>query len=297
MFQSFTLPWRSIWRRLSPHQPGQCQHHLGLQPGVLRGHHGAGAARRQCGAAKPLLFQSSNVAGYGVEKRLVPAFALGRTYPLPEDAAPRNHMTGPAPSSCAHLTIRRGAIYPDSIQAFYDLAKASGIALIIDETYKDFRSSPDPLHGLFARPDWQDTFVQLYSFSKVFSMTGYRVGSIIAGSKVLAEARKFWIAWPFARRRSRNGPPCSDWRGGSGEKRAQSTQRSLVGGIRDPGAILPPQLRGAISPTSCIRSPGLPPKPWPCGWLANMTSLCLPGSIFGPETGFLSPACLCKLTG
>jgi len=62
--------------------------------------------------------------------------------------------------------------------------------LIIDETYKDFRSSPEPLHGIFTKPDWPDTFVQLYSFSKVFAMTGYRAGSIIAGSKILGEAEK-----------------------------------------------------------------------------------------------------------
>ena len=76
------------------------------------------------------------------------------------------------------------------IEGFYELANPAGIALIIDETYKDFRSSPEPLHHLFAKEDWQDTFIQLYSFSKVFALTGYRVGSIIAGAKVLAEAEK-----------------------------------------------------------------------------------------------------------
>ena len=126
----------------------------------------------------------------GVEKRLVPAFAAGRTYPLPEDAAALIDDRTRAIVLCSPNNPT-GAIYPAHIiESFYVLAKARGIALIIDETYKDFRSSPDPLHGLFARPDWPDTFVQLYSFSKVFAMTGYRVGSIIAGSKVLAEAEK-----------------------------------------------------------------------------------------------------------
>ncbi len=84
-----------------------------------------------------------------------------------------------------------GSVYPpEVIGAFYDLARERGIALILDETYKDFRSGPEPLHDLFARDGWQDTFIQLYSFSKVFAITGYRIGSIIAGTKLLAEAEK-----------------------------------------------------------------------------------------------------------
>jgi aspartate/methionine/tyrosine aminotransferase len=126
----------------------------------------------------------------GVEKRLLPAFAEARAYPLPEEAAALINDRTRAIVLCSPNNPT-GAIYPPHvIEAFYDLAKASGIALIIDETYKDFRSSPEPLHNLFAKPDWPDIFVQLYSFSKVFAMTGYRVGSIIAGSKILAEAEK-----------------------------------------------------------------------------------------------------------
>ena len=125
-----------------------------------------------------------------MEKRLVPAFAEARAYPLPEEVAAVIDDRTRAIVLCSPNNPT-GAIYPAHIiEGFYDLAKARGIALIIDETYKDFRSSPEPLHGLFAKPDWQDTFVQLYSFSKVFAMTGYRVGSIIAGAKVLAEAEK-----------------------------------------------------------------------------------------------------------
>ncbi len=126
----------------------------------------------------------------GVEKRVVPAFAEARAYPLPDEAAPLIDGSTRAIVLCSPNNPT-GAIYPPHIiEGFHDLAKASGIALIIDETYKDFRSSPEPLHNLFAKPDWQDTFVQLYSFSKVFAMTGYRVGSIIAGKKILDEAEK-----------------------------------------------------------------------------------------------------------
>ena len=126
----------------------------------------------------------------GVEKRLVPAFAEGRGYPLPQDAATLIDTRTKAIVLCSPNSPT-GAIYPHEIIGdFYDLAKSAGVALIIDETYKDFRSAPEPLHHLFGKNDWQETLVQLYSFSKVFALTGYRVGSIIAGSRVLAEAEK-----------------------------------------------------------------------------------------------------------
>jgi aspartate/methionine/tyrosine aminotransferase len=83
-----------------------------------------------------------------------------------------------------------GAIYPpDIITSFYELARDKKIALIIDETYKDFLGSIQP-HYLFQKKQWEETFIQIYSFSKVFSLTGYRVGSIIAGDKTIKSITK-----------------------------------------------------------------------------------------------------------
>jgi hypothetical protein len=84
-----------------------------------------------------------------------------------------------------------GAVYPSAVLAeFLALARARGIALVIDETYKDFLTDAGAPHGLFADGAWQDTLVQLYSFSKVYCLTGYRVGSIIASPGLIAEAAK-----------------------------------------------------------------------------------------------------------
>ncbi|MDH3231035.1 MAG: aminotransferase [Alphaproteobacteria bacterium] len=84
-----------------------------------------------------------------------------------------------------------GAIYPpETMAAFFDLARARGIALIVDETYKDFRPNTGPAHGLFANTGWQDTLVQLYSFSKAYSLTGYRVGAIVCGPAILGAVEK-----------------------------------------------------------------------------------------------------------
>jgi len=81
-------------------------------------------------------------------------------------------------------------IPPDELLQFYQLAKNQGITLVLDETYKDFRSDTGPAHDLFNQPDWQNALVQIYSFSKVYSLAGYRVGSIITGEHLLSEIAK-----------------------------------------------------------------------------------------------------------
>jgi aspartate/methionine/tyrosine aminotransferase len=71
------------------------------------------------------------------------------------------------------------------------LCKAHSLALVLDETYKDLREGIDhPPHALFARPDWQDVLVHLYSFSKVYALTGYRVGSLTAGQELQVQIAK-----------------------------------------------------------------------------------------------------------
>lgn len=85
-----------------------------------------------------------------------------------------------------------GAEYPDTVLlAFANLAKAHGLALIIDETYRDFHSGAGAPHSLFSDPDWPDYLIHLYSFSKVFRLTGHRVGAMIASDARLREAEKF----------------------------------------------------------------------------------------------------------
>ena len=85
-----------------------------------------------------------------------------------------------------------GVEYPaDLMQAFFDLARRHGIALIIDETYRDFDSRTGPPHALFHDPDWADTLIHLYSFSKAYRLTGHRVGAMITSESRLAEVEKF----------------------------------------------------------------------------------------------------------
>src|SRR4029077_15447775 len=81
--------------------------------------------------------------------------------------------------------------YPAAtIHAFYELAKSRGLALLLDETYKDFLPEGVRPHQLFSDPGWRATLVHLYSFSKVFALTGYRVGGVTADSRLIAEIEK-----------------------------------------------------------------------------------------------------------
>ena len=85
-----------------------------------------------------------------------------------------------------------GVEYPAAtLTAFRDLARAHGIALIVDETYRDFDSRTGAPHDLFSDPDWPDTFIHLYSFSKAYRLTGHRVGAVVASEARLAEVEKF----------------------------------------------------------------------------------------------------------
>jgi len=85
-----------------------------------------------------------------------------------------------------------GAIYPPAtIAAFAKLAREKGIALVLDETYRDFlpAGSGRP-HEELANPDWADHVIQLYSFSKAYAIPGYRLGAITAHAAFMAELAK-----------------------------------------------------------------------------------------------------------
>ncbi len=126
----------------------------------------------------------------GVEARAIPAFSSEGLFPSVEEAARAIDSRTRAILLCTPNNPS-GAIYPQEvIHAFFELAQSNGIALILDETYKDFRPTPEPSHQLFQRSDWKETLIQLYSFSKIYALAGYRLGVMIAGEKLLHEAAK-----------------------------------------------------------------------------------------------------------
>ncbi|UFS65435.1 aminotransferase [Paracoccus denitrificans] len=85
-----------------------------------------------------------------------------------------------------------GAEYPgETLRGFFDLAQSRGLALILDETYRDFDAREGAPHDLFADPDWGDVLIHLYSFSKAYRLTGHRVGAVIASPARMVEIEKF----------------------------------------------------------------------------------------------------------
>lgn len=85
-----------------------------------------------------------------------------------------------------------GAEYPaELLVAFRDLCRKHGLALILDETYRDFDSRDGRPHDLFTDPGWDDVLIHLYSFSKAYRLTGHRVGAVVASERQLAEVEKF----------------------------------------------------------------------------------------------------------
>ncbi|KAF9055643.1 pyridoxal phosphate-dependent transferase [Panaeolus papilionaceus] len=92
-----------------------------------------------------------------------------------------------------------GAVYPPPlISSFADLAREKGVALIMDETYRDFLVNPSdptqlapPPHSLFSssssspNSSWRSTFIHLFSFSKSYCLPGHRLGLIIASPQLL----------------------------------------------------------------------------------------------------------------
>lgn len=115
----------------------------------------------------------------------------GDMIPGPEDAMAR---ITPRTRAIVLVTPNNpcGVEYPaDVIIAFYEIAKSHGLALIIDETYRDFHSQSGAPHALFQQTNWDQTLVQLYSFSKAYRLTGHRVGAVVASVARMAEIEKF----------------------------------------------------------------------------------------------------------
>ncbi|MFZ9017444.1 MAG: aminotransferase [Ilumatobacteraceae bacterium] len=79
----------------------------------------------------------------------------------------------------------------DVIGAFADLAGERDLVLVLDETYRNFRTEDGPPHAEFRRPRWDEHVVSLHSFSKDLAIPGHRVGAIVGGEALLHEALKF----------------------------------------------------------------------------------------------------------
>lgn len=126
-------------------------------------------------------------------------FQMLQIKPIPLVLSPEAHFVPDVTQAAALITERTRAIVlvspnnptgqvysPATIEAFADLAKENGIALVLDETYRDFVQPLDTRpHALFARSDWSQHLISLFSFSKSYKIPGHRLGGIVAGEQVL----------------------------------------------------------------------------------------------------------------
>lgn len=130
-----------------------------------------------------------------------------------------------------------GAIYPPAlIRDFAKLAQRRGVALVLDETYRDFLPEGAP-HDLFAT-GLDAHVVQLYSFSKSYCIPGHRLGAIAAMPHVIGEIAKVLDCMQICAPRTpqmavvETMTALADWREGNRleiDRRAQAFTAALAG--------------------------------------------------------------------
>lgn len=179
-----------------------------------------------------------------------------------------------------------GVEYPaETLDAFAALAERHGIALIVDETYRDFHTRDGAPHRLFQNPDWDRTFIHLYSFSKAYRLTGHRVGAIAASPARLAEIEKFLdtvticVSGPGQMAALWGLENLEDWLAG---ERAEILRRrqAMVAGFQ---GLTGWALRGCGAYFAYARHPFDAPSPQVAKrLLAEAGVLMLPGTMFRP---------------
>ncbi len=187
-----------------------------------------------------------------------------------------------------------GSVYPPALlRRIFDLCRANGTWLILDETYRDFlpEGSGAP-HDLLSVEGWQDSLVCLYSFSKSFCIPGHRLGAITAGPALVEQVAKIMDNLQICAPRSAQAaivkalPTLDDWRAGN---RAEITRRADA--LKDVMSRLKGWKLQAIGayfayirhPYPDIRSEFVAEK------LAKIAGIvCLPGDYFGEgQEGYL----------
>ena len=249
---------------------------------------GTGERRRRDHPAAALLLQSQMWFDMqGIRAVHLPFRPERGGVPDPADAAraigPEDH----APSCWSRPTTRRArSIRRRSSRAFYRLAHARGLALVIDETYRDFLPPTRRRTSSSATPVGRETLVHLYSFSKVFCLTGYRVGAIVAGRGSSPRSPRPWTPSPSARpasARRRRSTACAPSVSGAAPMPRMMRDRlaRLLDAFRrnDIGY----ELVSAGAYFAYVRHPfdGRPAAAVARRLADQQNILCLPGSMFG----------------
>lgn len=187
-----------------------------------------------------------------------------------------------------------GAIYPEALlEGIFEICKANDCWLILDETYRDFLPQAiNRPHGLFSRPDWHQTLIGLYSFSKSFCIPGQRMGAITASPSVVAQISKVMDNLQICAPRSAQAavtkaiPALKGWRQ---DNRAEIDRRAAA--LKAVMAKVPEWRMDSIGAYfAFIRHPfpGVPAAEVAERLARDAGVLCVPGSYFGVEqNGYL----------
>jgi aspartate/methionine/tyrosine aminotransferase len=224
----------------------------------------------------------------GIEARLLPAREENGFIPDPEEAEPLVNDRTRALVLVTPSNPTGAVCNPEHLRRFFDLAQRRRIALVLDETYRDFLPASMPrAHDLFLEPGWEGTLIHLYSFSKVYSLAGYRVGAVVAESRFIAQIMKIMdclaICAPhISQLAAQYGiEHLGEWRA---EKRALMAGR--VGAFRNAVESRAPAWSiGSIGAYfAYLRHPwsGRAAGAVARGLAREQNLLCLPGTVFGP---------------
>lgn len=181
-----------------------------------------------------------------------------------------------------------GAIYPPSLlEEIFDLCQKHGIWMILDETYRDFLGSDMKCpHTLFSKANWQNNFIQLYSFSKSFCIPGHRLGAVLGSEETILQVAKVMDNLQICAPRAPQAavakalPALIDWRE---ENRAEIARRSVcLSGVMEKCKQWETKAQGAYfayvkHPFKGISSIKVAEK---LAIKAGVTSI--PGEFFGP---------------
>jgi aspartate/methionine/tyrosine aminotransferase len=158
----------------------------------------------------------------GIKARPLPCLATSGFVPDPADA---ERLIDGRVKAIVLVTPNNptGAVYPPGVIAeFAALCRRKNVALVLDETYRDFLAERDERpHDVFAHPAWRETVLGLYSFSKSYCIPGHRLGAMTAGPAAMAEIGKILDCMQICPARAGQIalapaiPALADWREGN----------------------------------------------------------------------------------
>ena len=110
-----------------------------------------------------------------IQIRLLPGNDQAGFVPDPEAAA---EMITPRTRAIVLVTTNNPVgteIFSRTLVEFLELSRSANATLLVDETYREFRSEAGPPHKLFKNSSWRSHLLHLYCFSEVCRLPRYRV--------------------------------------------------------------------------------------------------------------------------